>query len=511
MKKVPRLLLFAFLALLPFQSVPAQVTITGQLPADYPFVQILYTDAGELELPRAYDTLLLSDQAFRLELPAGALRFVTIGLPQEYAARMAQYHTFYLQPGDQLQLHFQYTPGSRELEMQVQGPNAAGYEAQAAFNRQYSPPIRYLQWFYDLQPTLPNLRDTIIGKIESILQPYDSLLQSGEIDTSFHKIVCAHYREHTCQRLISDLHDEQWGKFGQGLAPEARDQLAGQLMQYGKPAEDTPFRDAAFAFRRISRLRYERLRALQLEDYSELPDTNVEANGQSFHIPAKYASALLEPNDTLREFLLARYLHFSYSSMIGPEFDPTREPVLAYFKTRHPGSRYLPAIAAQRKENPVRYTQLNRTPEPPPRASYYEAWKPSIIDDSGAMADFTFAKNGIDLKVGKYYIDIWATWCQPCLQSFAYNDAADSLLNARGFTRLYIAVNDPDYTYTQWLDTIERYQLNGRHVLAGKALREWLSEQFYSGGPIVLPRHLLLIDGQVVEQYAPGPGELKSP
>jgi hypothetical protein len=32
---------------------------------------------------------------------------------------------------------------------------------------------------------------------------------------------------------------------------------------------------------------------------------------------------------------------------------------------------------------------------------------------------------------------------------------------------------------------------------------------FFGGGPIVLPRHLLLIDGQVVEPFAPGPGDLR--
>lgn len=59
------------------------------------------------------------------------------------------------------------------------------------------------------------------------------------------------------------------------------------------------------------------------------------------------------------------------------------------------------------------------------------------------------------------------------------------------------------------METIERYQLNGRHVLAGTVLRKWIAEQFYGGGPIVLPRHLLLIDGQVVEPYVPGPADLR--
>jgi hypothetical protein len=46
-------------------------------------------------------------------------------------------------------------------------------------------------------------------------------------------------------------------------------------------------------------------------------------------------------------------------------------------------------------------------------------------------------------------------------------------------------------------------------VLAGEGLRKWIAEQFFGGGPVVLPRHLLLIDGQVVEPYVPGPADLR--
>lgn len=488
----------------------AQVTITGQLPKDYPYEQLLYTDAGELELPRDYDTLSVEAQSFKLSIPADKVRAVTIGLPQEYTAQTVQYHTFYLQPGDQLQLDFQYTRDSRELVMKAQGPNAAGYEAWAAFNRQYSPPIRYLQPFYDLQPTLPNLPDTIIAKIESILYPYDSLLRTGEIDTAFHAIVSAHFRAHICQSLINRLYHGRWGASDEALTPQQKIKLAEQLNHYGRTAEASPFRDATYAFRRIDWLRYERLRALRAEQYGDLPDTTVEVNGQHFYIPAKYASALLEPNDTLREYLLARYLHFSYSSLIGPEFDRTREPVLAYFKTIYPSSRYLQPLSTARDANPVRYAEIVQESEPQPPTPHDQPWRPVIIDDIGRMNDFTFANQGVDLKLGKYYIDLWATWCQPCLQGFANNKAADSLLNANGYNRLYISIDDPDYHYLRWVETIERYQLNGRHVLAGKVLRKWIAEQFFGGGPVVLPRHLLLIDGQVVEPFAPGPTDLKA-
>lgn len=490
-------------------SATAQITITGQLPPDYPFRYLVYTHTGELELPSGYDTLKLQEPAFELRLSGKSLRSVTIGLPQEYAARTMQYHTFYLQPGDKLLLDFRYVSGSRELEMHVQGPNAAGYEAWAAFNRRYSPPIRYLQQFYDLQPTLPNLRDTIVAKIESILYPYDRLLHTGEIDTAFHAIVSAHYREYICQSLINRLYYDRWGKSDGALTPEKKIKLAEQLIHYGRPAEASSFRDAAYAFRRIDRLRYERLRALKAEQYADLPDTTVEYGGQAFHIPAKYAATLLEPDDTLREFLLARYLHFSYASLIGPEFDRTREPVLDYFKTIYPSSRYLKVLAAARNENPVRYAEIVQESEQQPPTPHYQAWRPGIIDDTGAMTDFSFANKGVDLKLGKYYIDLWATWCMPCLQGFANNKAADSLLNANGYNRLYISIDDPDYNYLHWLETIKRYQLNGRHVLAGKVLRKWIAEQFFGGGPIVLPRHLLLIGGQIVEPYAPGPADLR--
>jgi len=503
-------MLFLLLFYLLPQCTTARITITGQLPPSHPSDYLLYTDIGEFELPRPYDTLWLKARAFRLELPADALRSVTLGLPQEYAASPVQYHTFYLRPGDQLRLDLKYASDSQQLEIKVNGPNAAGYEMLADLQRRYSTSKSYRGWFLNLPPELPNLRDTIVGKIEAILQPYDSLLQAGAIDQRFHRIVNVRFRESIVQALLSDLFDEKWGKFGRGMPFAERLQLAEQLLHYSQFTKTPPFRNAVFASSRMNRLRYERLRALQLEDYGDLPDTAVEAGGQAYRIPAKYASALLEPNDTLREFLLARYLHFSYSSLIGPEFDRTREPVLAYFKTLYPASQYLSAIRARRQENPIRYAQLGQGPEPPPPAPHYPAWQPGIIDDAGAMADFTFRKKGVNLNAGKYYVDIWATWCKPCLQSFAYNAAADSLLDSSGFQRLYISVDDPDRSYSKWVNTIDRYHLGGRHVLAGEQLKTWLLKQFYSGSAIKLPRYLLLADGEVAQEHAAGPEDLST-
>jgi hypothetical protein len=503
-------MLFLLLFYLLPQCTTAQISITGQLPAGYPSEYLLYKDIGELELPRPYDTLWLEARAFRLELPADALRSVTLGLPQEYTARPVQYHIFYLRPGDQLRLDLKYASDSQQLEIKVNGPNAAGYEMLADFQRRHSTSKNYLRWFLDLPPELPNLRDTIVGKIESILQPYDSLLQTGAIDQRFHRIGSVRFRESIVQALLSDLFDKKWGKFGRGMPFAERLQLAEQLLQYSQFAKTPPFRNAVFASSRMNRLRYERLKVLELEDYADLPDTTVEDSGQTFLIPAKYASALREPNDSLREFLLARYLHFSYSSLIGPEFDRTREPVLAYFKTLYPASRHLSAILAERQKNPVRYAQLDQTPEPPPPAPHYRAWKPSIIDDAGAMTDFTFVHKGVDLNIGKYYVDIWATWCRPCLQAFAHNAPTDSLLDARGFSRLYISIDDPDRSYSQWIETIGRYHLGGRHVLAGDRLKEWLFDRFYKTAAIKLPRYLILVNGVVVHAHAAGPEDLST-
>ena len=71
---------------------------------------------------------------------------------------------------------------------------------------------------------------------------------------------------------------------------------------------------------------------------------------------------------------------------------------------------------------------------------------------------------------GNYgFVDLWATWCRPCIQEFDYKNALDSFLQVKGVKLLYVSVDDVN-SKDSWQQFIERKDLKGSHVLASEQL-----------------------------------------
>ncbi len=490
-------------------GVFAQATITGLLPMDYQLPYLAYSQQQEYELRAPFDTLWLQDGLFRLQLEAEGAQLITIAYFSEVDGKWPAWLPLYLFPGDSLHINTGHRNENGQIQPAISGSNGPGHEQWAAFKAE--PPIYYLEGFYKIPEQGGDIAPAIIRKIESYTSPFDSLLQQGQVSRDYHAVVTSSIREMFCSHLISHLY-RQRGQFGAGMAPESKNRLAEAFLEYSSLSEKTPFRALGYAFSCVGRLRYELLRESGLQDYSQIADTLVALNGETYRLSAMYTPILREPDAAAREYLLAYYLHFEYTSLIIEHIVATAGEVFRYFKALYPDSRYTPAIEKARLEHAGQLAGL-RDSEPPPEPAlsptrYYEAWQPQIIDDAGLMEDFDFKNETTDLSRGKYYVDIWATWCGPCVQEMQYNYRTDSLLHARGFQRLYISLDGPE-NYGKWHSTLYGLHLGGLHVLAGEKLRDWLFQNFGTGSSIKLPRYLLLEEGRVVEPWAASPGKLE--
>jgi thiol-disulfide isomerase/thioredoxin len=69
------------------------------------------------------------------------------------------------------------------------------------------------------------------------------------------------------------------------------------------------------------------------------------------------------------------------------------------------------------------------------------------------------------------FIDLWATWCGPCLMQFPYNKDLHSFLEAKNIKTLYLSF-DKEEEITKWEKFIQDYNLTGYHFLANKAYQE---------------------------------------
>jgi len=95
------------------------------------------------------------------------------------------------------------------------------------------------------------------------------------------------------------------------------------------------------------------------------------------------------------------------------------------------------------------------------------------------------------------FLDLWATWCSPCKEEFAYNGELRRFLDDQGIIPMYISI-DRDLDDQRWKDMIKYYGLEGYHLRAGPELMKDIRRLFGNEGTLTIPRYVLIKDGKVV-------------
>ncbi|WP_341214736.1 TlpA disulfide reductase family protein [uncultured Wocania sp.] len=111
-----------------------------------------------------------------------------------------------------------------------------------------------------------------------------------------------------------------------------------------------------------------------------------------------------------------------------------------------------------------------------------------------------------DLK-GKYvYIDVWATWCGPCIGQIPYVKELEKKYHGKNIEFVSISI-DAEKDHEKWRKMVEEKELTGIQLLADK---EWNSD-FVRGYSIRGIPHFIVIDpdGNIVRSSAPMPGKIE--
>ncbi len=104
-----------------------------------------------------------------------------------------------------------------------------------------------------------------------------------------------------------------------------------------------------------------------------------------------------------------------------------------------------------------------------------------------------------DFKGKVIYVDLWATWCGPCLQEAPYYEALSTKFNEEEIVFLPISTDRNSEVWLEYLESNPK-QLKQYHSVDGKLQEEW-SLQF-------IPRFLLIDqDFNIVNSYAPRPSD----
>jgi thiol-disulfide isomerase/thioredoxin len=109
----------------------------------------------------------------------------------------------------------------------------------------------------------------------------------------------------------------------------------------------------------------------------------------------------------------------------------------------------------------------------------------NILGDS-VIQDISKANRGHAI-----YVDIWATWCGPCLKEFPYSKKLQQEL--KEVTFVYICIDSERKAFN---NAIERYQVGGQHYFLNKIQSNALRKQLDIDG---VPHYLLINrDGFIV-------------
>ena len=115
-----------------------------------------------------------------------------------------------------------------------------------------------------------------------------------------------------------------------------------------------------------------------------------------------------------------------------------------------------------------------------------------------------------DLR-GKYlYIDVWATWCGPCIAQIPASKKMEKLYHDKNIEFVYISIDvrdRPVYNYDKWREMIEEKSLGGVQLFADNAWDSKFTKAFVINS---IPRYLLIgPDGNIISGDAPRPSDQK--
>jgi thiol-disulfide isomerase/thioredoxin len=111
-----------------------------------------------------------------------------------------------------------------------------------------------------------------------------------------------------------------------------------------------------------------------------------------------------------------------------------------------------------------------------------------------------------DLK-GKYiYIDVWATWCAPCIAQVPYLKTIEKDYHGKNITFLSISIDTPK-DYDKWKKMIIEKELGGIQLIADKDSQSQFAKDYIITS---IPRFILIDpNGNIVSKHAPRPSSPK--
>ncbi|MDE5835549.1 MAG: redoxin family protein [Paramuribaculum sp.] len=161
------------------------------------------------------------------------------------------------------------------------------------------------------------------------------------------------------------------------------------------------------------------------------------------------------------------------------------------FKDKYPNSSLIPLLDEQASRNIV----FNNPPE-------REGINFRDNSEIATVADILAPYKGKPVLV-----DLWATWCRPCLQSFTHVEPVQKYAAEKGIQLLYISIDDQNDIEKKWRNVALLNNLIGDHLLINPTVKMDIYETFGHNSSMWIPQYafvapdgtITLLDGSLAE------------
>ena len=140
----------------------------------------------------------------------------------------------------------------------------------------------------------------------------------------------------------------------------------------------------------------------------------------------------------------------------------------------------------------------------------YSKLKPLLPGNPSPNFDYENHKGGTtklaDLK-GKYvYVDVWATWCGPCIREIPSLKQVEKDYHGKNIVFVSLSIDEAK-DHDKWKAMVTEKELGGIQLMADK---DWKSQFVEDYGILGIPRFILIDpQGNIVSADAPRPSEAK--
>lgn len=185
------------------------------------------------------------------------------------------------------------------------------------------------------------------------------------------------------------------------------------------------------------------------------------------------------PDGYAKDKIMSSYLKF------GLRPNESLEEVFTIYKNSNPGPENLTALTE-------RYNQLKTITKGNPSPTF----------------NFENHKDGhtsLESLKGKYvYIDVWATWCGPCLREIPALKEVEKDYHDKDIHFVSISIDEPK-DYEKWKTMVSEKELGGIQLIADK---NWNSQFVKEYAILGIPRFILIDpQGNIVSADAPRPSD----